>query len=259
MEKINNSEESALELTFLMGTLLLENGAEVSRVMDTMERVAKAYKVDQVGIYVITNGVFANGIENGVSKHTVITYVKNSSIHFGRICALNQLSREICAGKHSISEAMEIAKEINNIPYTPDWLLALASGVGCAGFCFIFGGTLIDSIVSFVIGVAVQMFLTMADRHAMAKIFQNILSSSICAIMALAFTKFGFGQNIEMIIAGAVIRLVPGVSLTTAIRDFFNSDYLSGTIRLIDASLVGCCIAIGVGVVFMLASKLAFI
>ncbi|MFQ7747543.1 MAG: threonine/serine exporter family protein, partial [Eubacteriales bacterium] len=46
----------------------------------------------------------------------------------------------------------------------------------------------------------------------------------------------------------------PGVALTTSIRDFFNGDYLSGTIRMIDAVLVGGCIAVGVGVVIRLMS-----
>lgn len=45
---------------------------------------------------------------------------------------------------------------------------------------------------------------------------------------------------------------MPGVALTTSIRDFLNGDYLSGTIRMIDAFLIGGCIAIGVGAVVML-------
>ena len=40
---------------------------------------------------------------------------------------------------------------------------------------------------------------------------------------------------------------MPGVALTTGIRDLFSGDYLSGSIRMIDALLTGMCIAIGVG------------
>ncbi len=48
-------------------------------------------------------------------------------------------------------------------------------------------------------------------------------------------------------IIGGIIPLVPGVALTTGIRDLFSGDYLSGSIRMIDALLTGMCIAIGVG------------
>jgi hypothetical protein len=49
---------------------------------------------------------------------------------------------------------------------------------------------------------------------------------------------------------------VPGVALTTSIRDFFHGDYLSGAIRMLDAVLVGGCIAMGVGVVVKVLSLL---
>ena len=43
--------------------------------------------------------------------------------------------------------------------------------------------------------------------------------------------------------------LVPGVAITNAVFDTLHGDYLSGTIRMIDAVLVACCIALGVGIV----------
>ena len=43
--------------------------------------------------------------------------------------------------------------------------------------------------------------------------------------------------------------LTPGVAFTMSIRDFVKGDYLSGTIRLIDAVLVAACLACGTGLV----------
>lgn len=251
--------ESALELSFLMGTLLLENGAEISRVQETMERVAASYKVEKFNLYVLSNAIFANGTEEGISHKTEIKYVKSYTIHFGRISAVNQLSREIAEGKHSIAEAYEIAQKIADIPYTSMLLQVLACGIGSAGFCYIYGGTVLDSSIALICGVVAQLFLSFADRHRMSKFITNIAASALVAAIALTLMNLGLGDNSNMIIAGSIIRLVPGVALTTSIRDFFNSDYLSGTIRLIDALLVGACIAIGVGVVFKLSSILSFL
>lgn len=39
--------------------------------------------------------------------------------------------------------------------------------------------------------------------------------------------------------------LVPGIAFTTAIRDIYNADYLSGTIHLLDALITAVCIAVG--------------
>ena len=53
----------------------------------------------------------------------------------------------------------------------------------------------------------------------------------------------------DKIVIGDIMPLVPGIALTTSIRDFFNGDYLSGTIHMIDALLTSFSIAVGVGAV----------
>ena len=49
-------------------------------------------------------------------------------------------------------------------------------------------------------------------------------------------------------IIGSIMPLVPGLAFVNAIRDIADSDFLSGTVRMIDALLVFVYIAVGVGV-----------
>lgn len=249
-------KESAVELAFLMGEILLENGAEISRVQETMERVASAYHVEKFDVYVLSNAIFANGTEEGVIHKTEIKYIKSSTIHFGRITAINQLSREITEGKYAPGEAYLEALKAKSLPYTAQWLQILACGVGSAGFCFIYGGNIFDSISAMLCGFIVQVFLSVAEKHSLSKFITNLVGSALVSVIAIILNASGLGDHLDMVIVGSIIRLVPGVALTTSIRDFFNSDYLSGTIRLFDALLVGGCIAIGAGVVVKLYSML---
>ena len=57
-------------------------------------------------------------------------------------------------------------------------------------------------------------------------------------------------------IIGALMILTPGIAFTMGIRDFVHGDYLSGTIRMIDALLIAASIAIGTGLVLRLYSLL---
>ena len=75
----------------------------------------------------------------------------------------------------------------------------------------------------------------------------NIMGSAIVTTGSLILYVAGAGILSDKIIIGGIIPLVPGVALTTGIRDLFSGDYLSGSIRMIDALLTGMCIAIGVG------------
>ena len=86
-----------------------------------------------------------------------------------------------------------------------------------------------------------------------SKTITNVLASALVSILAIVFFAVGLPVHYDKIIIGAIMPLVPGIPLTNSIRDFINSDYLSGTIRLIDALLTAFCIAVGVGIVITIS------
>jgi uncharacterized membrane protein YjjP (DUF1212 family) len=49
-------------------------------------------------------------------------------------------------------------------------------------------------------------------------------------------------------ISGGIMPLVPGVAFVNAIRDIADSDFLSGTVKMINAIMVFVYIAIGVAI-----------
>ena len=249
-------ETSILELSFQMGETLLSSGAEISRVQETMERVAAAYHAEKFNVYVLTNAIFAVGTEKGVEHSVELKHIPSTTTHLGRISAVNQLSREIAEGKHSVEESFRILKQIQKTPYFPLPLATLACGVGSACFSYLFGGDGFDALTAFLCGLALEPYLRWVESHGMSKFLTNLSASALVTLCGALLLFFGVGHSMDKIIIGSIIRLVPGVALTTSIRDFFHGDYLSGAIRMLDAVLVGGCIAMGVGVVVKVLSLL---
>lgn len=244
--------ETAVGLSFKMGEALLRNGAEIFRVQETMERVARAYGIEEYDVYVLSNAIFANAVENGRHVESKLKFVPGSTMHLGRVDAINQLSREITAGKYTVEEAFARLREITEIPYTRPLAMILSCGVGSACFSYLFGGTVWDAAAALLCGFVLEIFLRLLDRRGASKFISNLASSALVSVCAVLLYSIGLGNDLDKIIIGSIIRLVPGIALTTSIRDFLSGDYLSGTIRMIDAFLIGGCIAIGVGVVVML-------
>ncbi len=247
---------SVQELAFAMGEMLLKNGAEISRVQETMERVARAYKLEDFNAYVLTNAIFVNATGSDGRSETTLKQLSENGIHLGRICAVNQLSREIARGKYSVDEAFSRLGEIEAIPYSSLPLRTLACGVGSAAYSYLFGGNGRDALAAFFCGLLLEPFLHLLEKRGISRFLVNLLSSAFVALLGSLFVMFGIGSSLDKVVIGSIIRLVPGIALTTSIRDFFNRDYLSGTIRMIDALLVGGCIAVGVGVVLKIMSLL---
>ena len=83
-----------------------------------------------------------------------------------------------------------------------------------------------------------------------SKIIGNISGGSLVTIICSLMYLSGAGEHLNYMVIGSIMPLVPGVPFTNAIRDIADGDYISGSVRMLDALLIFFCIAIGVGVGF---------
>ena len=255
-----SDQKRILELAVDAGETILQSGGEIFRAQETMERIARAYGGMDFHVYVLTNGIFASVDDAGSVRHAEVRHVREGDVHLGRVVAVNALSREIVAGTVSMEAAFLRLADIRALPRTSRGVLILACGVGAACFSYLFGGTPLDAVIAMGTGILLQLFLFFFERHPTGKIIRLILCAAMVSVAAFAAASAlalcGIETNLDKIIIGGIIPLVPGMALTTSIRDFANSDYLSGAIRMIDALLVAGSIAIGVGVMLKLLAFL---
>lgn len=238
-----------LTLAVEIGDLLLRNGAEVYRVEDTVMHILKAFDIKNCDVYVLSNGIFASANEHTDDACSMIRHVPLGSVHLGRVAALNQLSRELCAKECTIEEAWERIQQCKTIPTATKAVQIFFCGLGSGCFAYLFGGTLLDGVSAFIVGAILQVFLIATKKQSSSKFITNILGSGLVTTLSLLFLTLGLPVLYDKIIIGAIMPLVPGIALTTSIRDLFNGDYVSGTIHLMDALLTAFCIAVGVGTV----------
>ena len=241
-------EEKVLETASLAGHILLENGAEIARVEETMERIARHYGVVDQNFFVLSNGIFTTG-QTGYAK---VEFIPFKGAQLERVAAVNQISRDIEAGKWTVEQARERLLEIRASKPKPAWEQILGSAVGSAGFCMIFGGGLLDAAAAFVVGMLLWTFVVFAGA-LMSKPIANIVGSALATLLCIVFERIGFGVSLGNMIVGSLIPLIPGVAFTNGIRDIADEDYIAGATRLLDAIMVFFCIAAGVVVTFMAA------
>ena len=246
MENRQDSRE-ILNLAVSAGEALLKNGGEIYRVQETVGRILEAYGIADYNVFVLTNGIFATVHEQKEDASSMVRYVTIGDVNLQMIEDINQLSREICAGAYSVEQAQERLEAYKQKRKPARWAQVLACGMGAASFCYLFDGRPYDSVISSFLGMLLGVFLQNASRHHTSKFILNIIGSAIVTAGSLVLYMAGTGIWFDKVIIGGIIPLVPGVALTTAIRDLFGGDYLSGSIRLIDALLTAMCIAIGVG------------
>ena len=76
----------------------------------------------------------------------------------------------------------------------------------------------------------------------------EFVSSLLIGVLAILTTKLGWTSNLNDIIIGSVMPLVPGVPLTNAARDLVSGNLISGPTRALEAIItamaIGCAIVI---------------
>ncbi len=237
-----------MQLSALMGELLLKNGGEIYRVQDTLNRIIDACGFPNHNVFVISNGIFMTINEGMPDACSSVRYVPLGSVNLENIASLNQISRDICSGNLTRDEAYEQLLLIQKPAPENKALMTLACGFASAGFCVLFGGTLSDGTAAFLVGLLLQVILYGLSGRRLITRFPSHIIAAFCVTMASALCMLtGLPLHFDRIVIGAIIPLVPGYSLTTSIRDFFNSDFLSGLIHLLDAVCLALCIAVGVG------------
>lgn len=243
------SSEDVLKFASDAGRVLLENGAEISRVEETMERIADNYGESGERFFVLSNGIFTTG-----KSYANAEFIPMKGARLEKVVEVNQLSREIAAHKIPLPQAVEMLERIKNLPSKPVWEQFLGAGLGCAGFCIIFGGSLLDCMASLCSALILYLFVLKVSTPYLSKTLGNICGGFIGTILCILFNLMVPQTNLGNMVVGTLILLIPGVPFTNGLRDVANEDYLAGITRLADALMMFLCIAIGVCFAFLVHS-----
>lgn len=252
-----------LEVASRAGHILLENGAEISRVEDIMSRIASHFGVDSGNFFVLSNGIFTTGQANKITKsgaqastYANVEFIPLRAIQLSKVVAVNRLSYDISNGRTSLAEARERLEQIATSSPKPAWEQILGSGLGAGGFCAVFGGGWMDCFAAMVVGLLLYAFVLGVSGRYLSKIVGGTCNAFVATLFCILLWRMGFGDSLANIIIGAIMPLIPGVPFVNGVRDLANSDYLAGFTRLTDAMLGFFCIAVGVSLEFILDGSL---
>lgn len=248
---IKKEENQIYDVAMEAGRILLQNGAEISRVEETMERICKHYGADTMDSFVLSNGIFITGGYGTGNAYARVGHIPVSGASLDKVVAVNQLSREVEEGKYEQVEMVkEKLDEISSMSTNKNWQRILASGIGSGFFCVLAGGSFPDCLSAFIAGIVLYLYVIFISEKYLSKILGNIFGGAIIVAVCVLCFQLNIGNHLENIISGAIMPMVPGVAFANGIRDIANGDYIAGSVRLLDAILRFLCIAIGVGAAF---------
>lgn len=248
---LNQSEEKApetagMEALQLAGRIIMENGGETYRAEETINRMGSGFGLDAVDSFAVPSGLFISYRDEDGKPVTSVRRVKREGRNLTRVNEANQVSRFVSAGQMDCSQALIHLRRIEKMPgdFAGWWFLPAAFLCAC-GFTALFGGNWLAILVSGLVAAFVQLIeaglAPFRTRGNAASVIGGLLTALLPHLIALSLP----GLQTELVIAGAVMPLVPGLAMTNAVQDTMRGDMVSGLSHGTQALLTACLIAGG--------------
>ncbi len=236
--------EQLLNTVLNIGKEMLVCGAEISRVEDSITRILKAYDTDEVNVFSITSSIVVTIKAKG-KIYTQTKRVYNSGTNIDRLDKLNSLSREICRTKPSLAY---IEKSYGEILESPSYSFA----VYCSIYALIaftltvyFGGGVLDGITSGILGALMYILIFKTDSMGINTTLLTMFIAFIIGTLAVLSVKIGIGKDLDNIVIGNIMLMIPGVAITNSIRDMISGDTVSGLMRFAESIIKAAAVAAG--------------
>ncbi|MCM1024597.1 MAG: threonine/serine exporter family protein [Prevotella sp.] len=243
------TNKELLKMTSRIGSMLIEYGAEIYRVEDSLNRIAAAYgfgtgekRMEIFAIPTLLVITLNDGDELPLSQTKRIV---NRGTNLDRVDKLNNLSRWICTEKPEPEIISRHLDEISKRSVYGVPVQFMSFGVVGAVFTLFFGGDFPDAVVSGILSVLIFFVAGFVNKVKPSVFFQSVICSMVIASCAVLISRTGLTDGFDKVIIGSSMNLVPGITLTNCMRDFIAGDFLAGLYTLIEAILIAVGMAVG--------------
>ncbi|WP_042357032.1 threonine/serine exporter family protein [Bacillus rubiinfantis] len=246
-----NQTNEILEACLLAGKIILQSGGETYRVEDTMMRMAAAFGIKNTHSYVTPTGIIFSADDIEPTK-TKLIRISERSTDLEKVALVNSISRSVSSGEMNLQEALQQLKELNTKDMAfPLMLQVAAASISSGCFMIMFNGAWDNFIPAMLAGGAGFLGFIYFHRFFQVKFFSEFLASFIIGLLSYLFVKIGFGHQVDKIIIGSVMPLVPGLLVTNAIRDLMAGHLVAGLSKGAEAFLTAFAIGAGIAVVLI--------
>lgn len=246
-------EKLLMKTALLAGAILMENGAEVYRTEDTLERIIRKgigeTRTDVYYTHVTITGIFIR-LEN---IGTDFRRIGDRTYNLTKTTAVNTLSRAYTSGQISLADMYDALVRVQNEKSPlPNWFKVLCSGILSASIVLIFEGSYWDVIPGAIAGAVAYYVFVKVISYLKAPFISEYISTFAGGLAGYLGYALLNGQSLRLAMIGAVVPLVPGITITNSMRDIIAKQYISGVIRFIETFCVAFALGAGIVTVYFL-------
>jgi uncharacterized membrane protein YjjP (DUF1212 family) len=175
--------------------------------------------------------------EDGLAEITQVVRVPPGEVNLKRLCQVDEIADQVIDGRLDLEAGRARLKEFGDTRRSPRyyaWLVA-SYGVSAGSIAMIlhtgWAGVVVASLVGLVIGLINVASVGRPNIAAAAEALAALLATLIATGIAVYVTPLA----VRSVVIASLIVLMPGMTLTTAVRELSSQHLISGTARMMGA------------------------
>lgn len=235
-----------VDFASLLGRSMLECGAEIERVNETIESICRAYNLNDISVYSTSAYIFVSARSGLDSPSTRQTNIVVSAIHLARLNKLDRLAENILQNKLSADSLKDMLYDAMFVSNYPTYVILVGYVVAMSSLCFIFGGAILEVLCV----VCNTILLYFTTTHFIKKRLNHILINFICMFMVATVTNLIIATGIKVDFYSVMITnafyLIPGIPMVNAVRNLLCGNEMNGLVELFKVALEVAAIVAGI-------------
>lgn len=240
------------KLLLKMGKAISEAGAPAHRLEASMQVLLDKFKMEG-SFFSMPTALFATLGDEEVQR----TYMERTTPKDVNLEKISDLSDVICRLEDDELDVYEAYDEINQInqakPRYSSGVNIFAIGLASASLAGLFQGSWMDVTVSLLMGWLTALIIVFSSKHQHLSLLFTPIAATVVGFSAMSISHYGQSIDHFIVSLSGLIILVPGLGITTAIRELSTGHLVSGSARMSGAVTTFLLLSFGLALGFMLA------
>ncbi len=175
--------------------------------------------------------------EDELAEITKVVRMPPGEVNLKRLCLVDEIGDDVIAGRLDLAEGRRRLREIGASARSPLYQAAVVGsyGVSAGSIAAIlhtaWAGVAVATVIGLLIGLVFHLAVGRPNIAAAAEALAALLATLVVTAVAVFVTPVA----VRSVVIASLIVLMPGMTLTTAVRELSSQHLISGTARTMGA------------------------
>ncbi|MGA8277856.1 MAG: threonine/serine exporter family protein [Rhodanobacteraceae bacterium] len=187
--------------------------------------------------------------EDAIPEFTQVVRVSPGDVNLKKLCEVDSVAARVIEGAIELAEGRRLLREIGaaRSPLVMRLLMAVSYGVSSASIAFILHTAWAGVATSALIGVLIGLITLLAHNRPNVAAASEAIAALLATTIATLVAVYVVPIAVRSVVISSLIVLLPGMTLTTAVREMSSQHLISGTARM--AGAMATLLKLGFGTV----------